>query len=53
MRVFHAASVAIEARHHTIEFISIKSSAAKGEDEPGIMQGTTEIPHPIADAHLL
>jgi hypothetical protein len=34
------------------EFISIQSSAAKGEDEPGIMPGTAEVPHPIADAHL-
>ena len=37
----------------TFEFISIQSSAAKGEDEPGIMPGTAEVPHPIADAHLL
>jgi hypothetical protein len=37
---------------HTIEFISIKSSAAKGEDEPGIMQGTADVPSQIADAHL-
>jgi hypothetical protein len=36
----------------TIEFISIKSLAAKGEDEPGIMQGTADVPHPIAAAHL-
>ena len=36
----------------SFEFISIKSSAAK-EDEPGIMQGTAEVPHQIADAHLL
>jgi hypothetical protein len=34
------------------EFISIKLSAAKGEDEPGMMEGTAEVPHPIADAHL-
>jgi hypothetical protein len=34
------------------EFISIKSWATTGEDEPGIMEGTAAIPHPIADAHL-
>ena len=26
--------------------------AAKGEDEPGIMEGTADVPHPIADAPL-
>jgi hypothetical protein len=36
----------------TYEFISIKSWAATGEDEPGIMEGTAEAPHPIAAAHL-
>jgi hypothetical protein len=36
----------------TVEFISIKSSAAKGEDEPGIRQGTVDVPYQIADAHL-
>jgi len=35
------------------EFISIKSLAAKGEDEPGIMVGTADVPHQIAAAHLL
>jgi hypothetical protein len=35
-----------------VEFISIKSSAAPGADKPGIMEGTAEVPHPIADAHL-
>jgi hypothetical protein len=40
-------------RHlYLFEFISIKSLAAKGEDEPGIMQGTADVPHPIAAAHL-
>jgi hypothetical protein len=34
------------------EFISIKSSAAKGEDEPGMMEGTAEVPPPIAAAYL-
>jgi hypothetical protein len=37
----------------TVEFISIKLSAAKGEDEPGIMEGIAEVPHPIATAYLL
>jgi hypothetical protein len=36
----------------TIEFISIKLSAAKGEDEPGMMESTADVPHPIADAPL-
>ena len=36
----------------TVEFISIQSSTAQGEDEPGMMEGTAEVPHPIADAHL-
>jgi len=36
-----------------IEFISIKSLAAKGEDEPEIMQGTADVPHPIAAAQLI
>jgi len=36
----------------TIEFISIQSSAAKGEDAPGMMEGTAEVPHPSAAAHL-
>src|SRR5437870_1416438 len=34
-----------------IEFVSIKSSAAKGEDGPGIMEGTAEVPPPIVDVH--
>jgi hypothetical protein len=34
------------------EFISITSWAAKGEDEPGMMPGTAEVPHPSADVHL-
>ena len=34
------------------EFISIQSSAAPGADKPGIMEGTAEVQHPIADAHL-
>ena len=36
----------------TPEFISIKSSAAPGADKPGVMEGTAEVPHPVADAHL-
>lgn len=32
--------------------ISIKLSTAKGEDEPGILEGSTEVPPPITDAHL-
>jgi hypothetical protein len=32
--------------------ISIQSSAAKGEAEPGMMAGTTDVSHQIADAHL-
>ena len=36
----------------TIEFISIQSSAAKGEDAPGMMEGTADVPHPSAAAHL-
>jgi hypothetical protein len=35
-----------------IEFISIKPSAATGSDEPGIMEGIADVPHPIAAAHL-
>src|SRR4029453_11360716 len=35
-----------------MEFISITSWAAKGEDEPGMMPGTAEVPHPSADVHL-
>jgi hypothetical protein len=35
-----------------IEFISIKSSAATGEDAPGMMEGTADVPQQIADAHL-
>jgi len=35
-----------------MEFISITSSAAKGEDEPGMMEDTADVPHPIADAYL-
>jgi len=34
------------------EFISIQSLAAKGEEEAGMMQGTADVPHPIAAAHL-
>jgi hypothetical protein len=34
-----------------IEFVSIKSSAAKGEDGPGIMEDTAEVPPPIVDVH--
>src|SRR5262249_838101 len=34
------------------EFISITSLAAKGEDAPGSMQGTADVPHPIATTHL-
>jgi hypothetical protein len=37
---------------YSYEFISIKSLAAKGEEEPGIMQGTADVTHPIAAAHL-
>jgi hypothetical protein len=36
----------------TFEFISIQSLAAKGEDEPGMMEGTADVPHPRAAAHL-
>jgi hypothetical protein len=40
-------------RHlYLFEFISIKSLVAKGEDEPGSMQGTADVPHPIAATHL-
>jgi hypothetical protein len=35
-----------------MEFISMTSWAAKGEDEPGMMQGTAEVPHQSADVHL-
>jgi len=50
-----AGSVRDVAMHgdRAIEFISIKSLAAKGEDEPGIMVGTADVPHQIAAAHLL
>ena len=40
------------ARRFTVEFISMQLSAAKGEDEPGMIEGTADGPHPIADAHL-
>jgi hypothetical protein len=40
------------AKMDMIEFISIKSWAVTGEDEPGMREGTTEVPHPIAAAHL-
>jgi hypothetical protein len=36
-----------------IEFISMQLSAATGEDEPGMREGTAEVPHPIAAAYLL
>jgi hypothetical protein len=36
----------------TIEFISIKESTAQGEDAPGMREGTAEVPHLIAAAHL-
>ena len=32
--------------------ISIKSSAAKGDDAPGMMEGTAAVPHPSAAAYL-
>jgi hypothetical protein len=35
-----------------MEFISMTSLAAKGEDEPGMMQGTADVPHQSADVHL-
>ena len=35
-----------------MEFISITSWAAKGEAEPGMMQGTADVPHQSADVHL-
>src|SRR5215510_632075 len=38
-----------ERGHHTLEFISIKSAAAQGEDEPGIMEGTADVPLAAAD----
>jgi hypothetical protein len=34
-----------------VEFITIKLSAAKGEDEPGMREGTAEVPHQIAAAY--
>src|SRR4029453_13704501 len=37
----------------SVEFISIKSWAAKGEDETGMREGTADIPHQIATAYLL
>jgi hypothetical protein len=43
----------IVERTNACEFISIKSPAAKGEDEPRLMEGTANVPHQIADAHLL
>jgi hypothetical protein len=46
------AAIAAVAAASSLEFISIKSSAAPGADKPGIMEGTAEVPHPIADAHL-
>src|SRR4030095_3023145 len=46
MSFFHSGSRSLT------EFISIQSSAAPGVDKPGIMEGTAEVPHPIADAHL-
>jgi hypothetical protein len=55
-RYLASGSVSLEAAEawlqHTTEFISIKSSAAQGEDEPGMREGTTEVPHPIGAAHL-
>jgi hypothetical protein len=36
----------------TMKLISIPSWAATGDDEPGMREGTAEIPHPIAAAHL-
>src|ERR1700704_6264180 len=44
------ASVPWDRGTPSLEFISIKSLAATGEDEPGIMQGTADVPHPIAAA---
>ena len=37
----------------TLDFISIQSSAAKEKAYPEVMQGPAEVPHQIADAHLL
>ena len=34
----------------SVEFISIKSWVATGEDEPGMREDTAEVPHPIAAA---
>jgi hypothetical protein len=48
----HARQADLIQQEQTLEFISIKLSADKGEDEPGIIEGTAESPHPIADAHL-
>jgi hypothetical protein len=51
-RTFFARSIPHGVVWVVIEFISIKSSAAKGEDEPGMMEGTADVPHQSADAHL-
>src|SRR5262245_61011260 len=34
-----------------IEFITIQLSTAKGEDEPGVREGTAEVPHQSAAAY--
>jgi hypothetical protein len=41
------------AQRDGLEFISIKLSAAKGEEKPGIREGTADVPHQIATAYLL
>jgi hypothetical protein len=42
----------VQQRQQIIEFISIKSWAVTGEDEPGMMEGTADVPHQIADVHF-
>jgi hypothetical protein len=44
---------AYQSTTSTNEFISIKLSVAKEEDEPGLMEGTADVPHQIATAYLL
>src|SRR5438132_1550078 len=36
----------------SFELISMQSSAAQGEDAPSMIEGTADIPHSIAAAHL-
>jgi integrase/recombinase XerD len=48
----HRLSTSLKMHGCSSEFISIKSWAATGEDEPGIMEGTAAVPHQSADVHL-